>query len=115
MHIFHAAAVLGAGGDDINSCGVDAAVTENVGKLDDVLFDAVKHAGEKVAQVVRKYFLRIDVRGFAQGFHFTPDVCAAYRVAGSCYKNHTAFYSARFCVAEQLLTEFFNNKYYARF
>lgn len=65
MHIFHAAAVLGAGGDDINSCGVDVAVTENVGKLDDVLFDAVKNAGEKVAKIVRKYFLRVDICCFA--------------------------------------------------
>ena len=31
LHIFHTAAVFGAGGDDINSCCVYAAVTENVG------------------------------------------------------------------------------------
>ena len=61
MHIFHSLAVLRAGGDDINSCCVNAAVTENIGKLGDVLFDSIEHTGEQVAQVVRKYFLRVDI------------------------------------------------------
>ena len=41
--------MFSAGGDDINSCRVDAAVTENVGKLGNVLFDTVEHPGEQVA------------------------------------------------------------------
>ena len=49
MHILHPLAVLRAGGDDINAGRIDAAVTENVGELCNVLFDAVKHPGEQVA------------------------------------------------------------------
>ena len=74
MHIFHSLAVLRAGGDDINSCCVNAAVTENIGKLGDVLFDSIEHTGEQVlfqrvigpgeqvAQVMRKHLFRIDIR-----------------------------------------------------
>ena len=54
-HIFHFASVLLAGSDDINSCGVYTAMAEDIGKLCYILFDAVKSAGEKVAEVVRKH------------------------------------------------------------
>ena len=65
MHIFHAAAVLGADGDDIYAGGVDTAVPENIRKFCYILFNAVKNAGEKVAKIVRKYFLRADICCFA--------------------------------------------------
>ena len=64
--MFHPAAVLCASGDDVNSCGVNTVVTENVGKLGNVLFDSVKHTGEQVAQIVRKHLLRVDVRFLAE-------------------------------------------------
>ena len=31
VHVFHTAAVLLSGGNDINTCCVDTAVTENIG------------------------------------------------------------------------------------
>ena len=46
MHVFHAFAVLAAGGNDIDPCGVDTAVAENVGKLCKILFDPIKHSCE---------------------------------------------------------------------
>ena len=48
-HILHPPAVLFAGRYDINAGCVDAAVAEDVGKLGDVLLDAVKRAGKQVA------------------------------------------------------------------
>ena len=59
MHGFHLAAVFRSGADDINSCRVDTAVAENVGKLGYVFFDAVKDPCEQVAQIVREDLLLI--------------------------------------------------------
>ena len=42
-HLFHTLTVFCPGRNDINSCCVDTAVTENVGKLCNILFDAIKH------------------------------------------------------------------------
>ena len=95
--------MFGAGGDNVNPCGVDTAVTENVGKLGNVLFDAVKHPGEQVAQIMRKHLLRIDIRLDAQRFHLPPNIRAADRLARACYKNHTAFNILLCCIAEQFL------------
>ena len=44
--MFHAFAVFTAGGNDVNSGGVDTAVAENVGKLCNILFDPIKHSCE---------------------------------------------------------------------
>lgn len=41
-HIFHTLTVFVAGSDNINSCGVDAAVAENICELGNIFFDAVK-------------------------------------------------------------------------
>ena len=62
---FDFAAVFGAGGHDIDSCGVDAAVPQNVGKLGNVLFDAIESAGKELAQIVGENLRRRYVRGFA--------------------------------------------------
>ena len=45
-HILHTAAVLRAGGDDIDSRCVDTAVTENVSELGNVLFDTIEGSCE---------------------------------------------------------------------
>ena len=76
-----------AGGNNVNSCGVDTAVAENIGEFCDILFNAVKYSREEMAQVVRKYFLWIYPRLLAQRFHFTPNIGAAYWLACSCNKN----------------------------
>ena len=45
-----------AGSDDINSCGVDTAVTENICELGDVFFDAIEGPCKKVAQIMGNTF-----------------------------------------------------------
>ena len=85
--MFHPSAVFIAGGNDINSCCVDTAVTENIGEFCNVLFNAVKNTSEQVAQIVRKYFLWIYPRLLAKSFHLPPDIRAAYWFACSCNKN----------------------------
>lgn len=61
-HIFHALTMLGAGADDINPRCVNAAVTENIGELGDVLLDSVENAGKQVAQIVREYLIWVYIR-----------------------------------------------------
>ena len=48
-HIFHTLPVFIAGIHNINAGGVDTAVTENVGELGNILFNAVKSAGKQMA------------------------------------------------------------------
>ena len=58
--MLHPSAVLVAGGNDINSGGVDAAVAENICQLGDVFFKAIENSCKKVAQIVWKYFFGTD-------------------------------------------------------
>ena len=48
-HIFHTLTVFIAGINNINAGSIDTAVTENVGELGNILFNAVKSAGEQMA------------------------------------------------------------------
>ena len=86
-------------------------MTENVGQLGNVLFDAVKHPGEQVAQVMGKYFLRVDTRFLTQGFHLPPDICPIDGLARASHENHPAFDPLLRCVAEQFLPQRLHKKH----
>lgn len=49
VHIFHSFAVFRAGGNDINSCCVNTAVTKNIRKLCNIFLNPIKCACEQVA------------------------------------------------------------------
>ena len=83
--------MLRSGGDDINAGRIDAAVSENIRKLGNILFDAVKDTGEQVPQVMGEHLLRVDIRLRTQGFHLPPDVGAADGLTCAGHKDHTAF------------------------
>ena len=68
--------VFRSGGHNIDSGGVDGAVTQNVGKLCDIFFDAVKGPGEEFSQIVGKDLGRLYPGRFTQLFHSSPDVAA---------------------------------------
>ena len=102
-HILHPPAMFFAGRYDINSCGVDAAVTKDVGKLGDVLLDAVKRARKQVTKVMREHFAGVYVRVPAKLFHFAPDVCPADGLARLGDKNHTVADMMTLRVFQQLL------------
>ena len=55
-HGFHFSPVLGSRGNDIDPCGVDVAVAENIRQLRHVVVDAVKAPGEQVPERMRKHF-----------------------------------------------------------
>ena len=72
-----------AGADNIDARGIYTTVTEDVGKLGDILLNAVEHASEQMPQVVRKHLVGIDVGFLAQCLHITPDVRPADRLAAA--------------------------------
>ena len=75
--------MLGARGYDINTGRIDRTVTQDVGKLCNVLFDAVEGAGEEFPQIVGKNLRGLHTGGFAQLLHSTPDVAAIQRLSGT--------------------------------
>ena len=110
-HIFHTLTVFIAGGNDINSCGVDTAVTENIGKLGNILFNPVKHPCEQMTKVMWEHFLRIYACLLTKPFHLPPDVGATYRFACAGDKNRTCLDFLLRCIAEQFLLQLFHDKY----
>ena len=115
VHIFHTLTVFIASGDNINSCGVDAAVTENVSELGNILFDTIEGSCEKVAQIMGKYLLWIYPCLLTKAFHFTPNVGSAHWLAISSYEYRTRSNLLLCCIAEQFLLQFSYNKYRACF
>ena len=77
MHIFHTLTMFGACGNDIDSCGIDAAVAKNIGKLGNILLDAVEHPCKQVTEIVREHIIRIDICILTQIFHIPPYICPA--------------------------------------
>ena len=53
-------AVFGAGGHNIDPCGINAAVSQNIRQLCNVLLDAIKGSGKELAQIVGKNLGRVD-------------------------------------------------------
>ena len=56
-HALKASAVFGAGGAYVDAGSVDAAVTQQIGQLGQVLVQAVERPGKQVAEVVGEYLL----------------------------------------------------------
>ena len=79
--------MLRPGGNDIDACGIDAAVPEDIRELGNVSLDAVKHSREQMPQIVREDLTRVNVRLLAKSFHFPPDVRPADRFAGPRHKD----------------------------
>ena len=104
-----------SGSDNINSCGVDTAVTEYVCELGNVLFYAIEGSCEKVVQIMGKHLLRIYPCLHTKIFHFTPNISAAHRLATSGYKDRTGRNLLLCCIAEQFLLQFSNDEYRACF
>lgn len=86
-HIFHLAFMFSTGSNNVDPCGVDTAVTENVGELGYILFNTVKCTGEKMAKIVREYLIRRYPCLLAQRFHLTPDITSTHRFTGFSDKD----------------------------
>ena len=94
-----------AGRDNIDPCRVDATMPKNICELSNILFDAVEHTGEQMAKIMRKHFFGIHLCFKAEVFHFSPDVCAAYRLARASNKDLSRRYLLFGYIAEQFLLQ----------
>ena len=67
-------AMLSAGAHNIDPCGVNATVPQDVRQFGDVLFNTIEGPGEQLAQIVGKHLAGLHTRCFAELFHIRPDV-----------------------------------------
>ena len=70
------------GSDDVDPGSVYIAMTEDVGELGNVLFNAIEGACKQMAEIVGKHLIRRYPRLLTQCFHLTPDIASAHRLAG---------------------------------
>ena len=77
-------------GHDIDTSGVDTAVSQNICQLSDVLIDSVKCPGEEFSQIVRKHLAFLDTGGFTQLLHLPPDAAAVEGLAVFTNKDCTS-------------------------
>ena len=104
-HGFHLPPMFCAGGNDIDPCGVDVAVAENIRQLCHVVINTVKRSGKQVPQAVRKHLAWRNVCPFAQGFHFPPDIAAVHRLARPSNKHRPALDFLALNIPPQLLLQ----------
>ena len=74
--LFQLPLMLRAALHDINSRGVDAGVSEQVGQLCDVFLHPVERDGEQVAEVMGEHLAAVYARVVAQSLKLLPDVGA---------------------------------------
>ena len=70
----------------VDACGTQAAVSQEVSKAHDVLFDAVKGSCKQMAQVMGKDLLFRNTGLFAKRFHFLPYIASVKRLAAFCHE-----------------------------
>ena len=73
---FDLSAVFGAGGHNIDPGGINAAVSQDIRQLRNVLLDPVKSPGKELAEVMGKYLGWIDTRCLTQPLHLCPDIAS---------------------------------------
>ena len=82
-------AVFCACGHDIDACGVDTAVAQDVRQLCDILLNAIESPGKELAQIVGEYLAFLDACGLAQLLHLPPDAAAVQGFSAFAKKNRT--------------------------
>ena len=76
-----------AGGHDINPGGVDTAVTQDVGKLGDVLLDTIESSSKELPQVMGKHLGFFHTRNLTKLFHLPPNSTAVKRFSALANKD----------------------------
>ena len=77
---------------------VDAAVTEDIRKANDVMLDTVIQSGKQMSQVMWKYFLSAHFRGVAEFFHFCPYIAAIQKLPAGRDKYTSVADPLLFCI-----------------
>ena len=79
--------MFSAGAYNINACGVNATVTENICQLGDVFLNTIECSGKEFSQIVRKNLAGFYVCCFTKFLHVRPDVASVQRVTVASNKN----------------------------
>ena len=94
-----------AGGHDIDSGGVDAAVAQNVRQLGNVLFQTIEGSGEQLAQIVGEHLAGLHPGFFTKSFHLCPNIASIQRLSVSGDKNRAGVDAVFLCVGQQETTQ----------
>lgn len=86
-HVFHLSSVFLACRNYINTCRIDARMSQNIGKLCYILFKSVEHPCKQVSEIVRKHLIGRYVCFIAKPLHIPPDACAGDEFSPSGYEN----------------------------
>ena len=107
--------MLCAGGYQIDPGGLDAAVPEQVGKLDNIMADLIENSGKQVPQIVREHLARLYARIFAELLELCPDLAAVKLLSASGAKNRAGGDFLFLSIAKQIAAEPFRQQNHADF
>lgn len=99
--MLHFALVLRTGGYYINTCRVDACVSQYICELGNIFFNTVKSTSEKMAKIVWKHLAWRYIRLLTTCLHFLPNMMSADRFSASGYKYRSGTYPLLLCITEQ--------------
>ena len=102
--MLHFALVLRTGGYYINTCRVDACVSQYICKLGNIFFNTVKSTSEKMAKIVWKHLAWRYIRPLTKCLHFLPNMMPADRFSTSGYKYRSGTYPLLLCITEQFFS-----------
>ena len=102
--------MLLSGSHNIDTGGVNGAVTQNTGQLGNVLFNAVKGSGKQLSQIVRKHLAFFDTGDFTQLLHLPPDAAAVQRLSVSADGDFTGFDTTALCIVQQNILQLARNE-----
>ena len=111
MELFQLAAVLFAGGHDIDAGGLDAAVPQYIRKLGNVFANGIEAPGKQLAQVMGKDFSRIYFCHGAKPLHPRPYITAVQRLSAAGDENAASAYPPRLCKMQQPLFQHPRNQH----
>ena len=86
--------MFGAGGHNIYPGCINAAVTQDIRQLCNILLNAVESTGKELPQIVGKDFGRINFCRMAQPLHLGPDVASIQGFAVPGNEDSTALDTA---------------------
>ena len=89
-HSVHASLVLFPCRNNIDSCGVNIAVSQHICQLHNIFVGFIKCSGKQVAKIVRENLLWIHPGAVAQFFHHFPDIAAVHWLSIFCHKERAA-------------------------
>lgn len=89
-HFLKGSLVCAGAGCYINARGFHGRMPQNIREVCKVFFHSIKAAREQVAQVVRKYLLRLHMRGLAKPLHIMADIGSIQRFAVLCAEDMPA-------------------------